>query len=75
MSFLVGSQEEDGSWPMTSRAHPGEKVFTNPVPITYFGSSWATLGLMGRSRSKGPSSYVPFFSGSVNSHRPWSSSR
>ena len=46
VSFLVGSQKEDGSWPMTSRAHPGEKVFTNPVPITYFGSSWATLGLM-----------------------------
>ncbi len=34
VSFLVGSQKEDGSWPMTSRAHPGEEVFTNPVPIT-----------------------------------------
>jgi len=44
--FLVGSQREDGSWPMTSRAHPGAKPFTNPVPITYFGSAWATLGLM-----------------------------
>jgi squalene-hopene/tetraprenyl-beta-curcumene cyclase len=46
VSFLVAGQREDGSWPMTSRAHPGEKPFTNPVPITYFGSTWATLGLM-----------------------------
>jgi Squalene-hopene cyclase C-terminal domain len=46
VSFLVANQKEDGSWPMSSRAHPGEKPFTNPVPITYFGSSWATLGLM-----------------------------
>lgn len=33
------------TWPMTSRGHPGEKPFTNAVPITYFGSAWATLGL------------------------------
>ena len=46
VGFLVGSQKKDGSWPMTSRAHPGEKPFTNPVPITYFGSAWATMGLM-----------------------------
>jgi Squalene-hopene cyclase C-terminal domain/Prenyltransferase and squalene oxidase repeat len=46
VSFLVSTQKEDGSWPMTSRAHPGEKPMTNPVPITYFGSAWATLGLM-----------------------------
>ena len=46
VSFLVARQREDGSWPMTSRAHPGAKPFTNPVPITYFGSAWATLGLM-----------------------------
>ena len=46
VSFLVGKQREDGSWPMASRAHPGEKPFTNPVPITYFGSAWATLGLL-----------------------------
>jgi hypothetical protein len=31
---------------MTSRAHPGATPFKNPVPITYFGSAWATLGLM-----------------------------
>lgn len=46
VSFLVANQRDDGSWPMTSRGHPGEKPFTNPVPITYFGSAWAILGLV-----------------------------
>jgi squalene-hopene/tetraprenyl-beta-curcumene cyclase len=46
VAFLVSRQQEDGSWPMTSRAHPGAKPMTNPVPITYFGSAWATLGLV-----------------------------
>jgi len=46
VAFLVGSQKKDGTWPMTSRSHPGAKPFTNPVPITYFGSAWATMGLM-----------------------------
>ena len=46
VEFLVAHQRDDGSWPMTSRAHPGEQPFTNPVPITYFGSAWATLGLL-----------------------------
>jgi squalene-hopene/tetraprenyl-beta-curcumene cyclase len=46
VAFLVAAQKEDGSWPMVSRAHPGEKPSTNPVPITHFGSAWATLGLM-----------------------------
>jgi hypothetical protein len=46
VSYLLTTQKEDGSWPMKSRAHPGEKPFTNPVPITYFGSAWATMGLM-----------------------------
>lgn len=46
VSFLVAQQRDDGSWPMTSRAHPGAKPATNPVPITYFGSAWATLGLL-----------------------------
>jgi hypothetical protein len=45
-AFLIASQNEDGSWPMTSRAHAGAKPMTNPVPITYFGSAWAALGLM-----------------------------
>jgi hypothetical protein len=46
IAFLIASQKQDGSWPMTSRAQPGEKPFTNPVPITYFGSAWATIGLL-----------------------------
>ncbi|HLQ46499.1 MAG TPA: prenyltransferase/squalene oxidase repeat-containing protein [Planctomycetaceae bacterium] len=46
-TFLINTQREDGSWPMTSRSHPGvEKPMTNPVPITYFGSAWATIGLV-----------------------------
>ncbi len=46
VTFLVGSQKEDGSWPMARRAHPGVTPTDNVVPITYFGSAWATLGLM-----------------------------
>jgi hypothetical protein len=46
VAFLVDTQKEDGSWPMTSRAHPGATPMKNPVPITYFGSTWATLGLL-----------------------------
>ena len=46
VAFLVASQKEDGSWPMTPRAHPDATPSNNPVPITYFGSAWATLGLM-----------------------------
>lgn len=46
VAFLVATQREDGSWPMTPRAHPGAKPATNLVPITYFGSAWASLGLM-----------------------------
>ena len=46
VAFLIANQKDDGSWPMTSRAQPGAKPFKNPSPITYFGSAWATLGLM-----------------------------
>lgn len=45
VAFLVDTQKEDGSWPMTGRSHPGATPSRNPVPITYFGSAWATLGL------------------------------
>ncbi len=45
-AFLIANQKDDGSWPMTSRAQPGATPFKNPAPITYFGSAWATLGLM-----------------------------
>jgi squalene-hopene/tetraprenyl-beta-curcumene cyclase len=51
VAFLVANQKENGSWPMTPRAHPGAKPATNPVPIAYIGSTWATLGLM-RSAAK-----------------------
>ncbi len=46
VAFLVATQKEDGSWPMTPRSHPGATPANNRVPITYFGSAWATLGLL-----------------------------
>jgi squalene-hopene/tetraprenyl-beta-curcumene cyclase len=46
VAFLVGSQKDDGSWPMNRRGHPGVTPGPNTVPIIYFGSAWATLGLM-----------------------------
>jgi acetyl esterase/lipase len=46
VSFLVATQREDGSWPMTRRGHPGVTPSGNVVPITYFGSAWATIGLV-----------------------------
>lgn len=47
IDFLVATQKEDGSWPMTSRAtsdgSPGSaKLLT---PITCAGAAWGTLGL------------------------------
>ena len=46
VAFLVATQKDDGSWPMTPRSHPGATPAANPVPITYFGSAWGTLGLL-----------------------------
>ncbi|MEP6754429.1 MAG: prenyltransferase/squalene oxidase repeat-containing protein [Chthonomonadales bacterium] len=48
--FLMKTQREDGSWPMTSRqrARGGARA-TNLIPITAAGSAWAVLGLV-RSR-------------------------
>jgi squalene-hopene cyclase-like protein len=46
VTFLVANQKEDGSWPMTPRAHPGAEPSKFPVSITYFGSAWGTLGLL-----------------------------
>jgi len=44
--FLIKSQREDGSWPMTSRpTTPGGKGSTSLIPITGAGSAWALLGL------------------------------
>jgi hypothetical protein len=46
VAFLVASQKDDGSWPMNRRGHPGVTPGPFTVPIIYFGSAWATLGLM-----------------------------
>jgi hypothetical protein len=54
VAFLAANQKEDGSWPMTPRAQPGATPFKNPSPIIYFGSAWATLGLMRSSLAAGP---------------------
>jgi hypothetical protein len=49
-AFLIKTQRDDGSWPMTSRPTvPGGKGSTSLVPITGAGSAWAVLGLV-RSR-------------------------
>jgi hypothetical protein len=45
VAFLIANQRENGSWPMTQRAHPGATPGKNPVPITYLGSAWGTIGL------------------------------
>lgn len=46
VKFLMETQKADGSWPMTARAHVGATPAHNTVPINYFGSAWATLGLL-----------------------------
>jgi hypothetical protein len=49
-AFLVRTQRDDGSWPMTSRPlKPGGAGATSLVPITGAGSAWGVLGLV-RSR-------------------------
>jgi Squalene-hopene cyclase C-terminal domain len=46
VAFLVKTQNDDGSWPMKRRGHPGVTPSNNVVPITYFGSAWGTMGLL-----------------------------
>jgi squalene-hopene/tetraprenyl-beta-curcumene cyclase len=49
-AFLVKTQRDDGSWPMTSRpVKPGGEGCKSLIPITGAGSAWAILGLV-RSR-------------------------
>jgi squalene-hopene/tetraprenyl-beta-curcumene cyclase len=49
-AFLIKTQREDGSWPMTSRPiKPGGAGSKSLIPITGAGSAWAVLGLV-RSR-------------------------
>jgi Prenyltransferase and squalene oxidase repeat len=46
-AFLIATQREDGSWPMTSRPiEPGGAGSTSLIPITGAGSAWAVLGLV-----------------------------
>ena len=45
--FLVKTQREDGSWPMTSRPiKPGGPGSTSLIPIIGAGSAWAVMGLV-----------------------------
>ncbi len=46
VEFLTKTQNEDGSWPMVRRGHEGVTPGEFKVPIIYFGSAWATIGLM-----------------------------
>src|SRR5262249_10601326 len=46
VAFRAATQKPDGSWRMTRRGHPGVTPSANTVPIVYFGSAWATIGLM-----------------------------
>jgi len=49
-AFLIQTQRENGSWPMTSRpTKPGGDGCMSLIPITGGGSAWAVLGLV-RSR-------------------------
>jgi hypothetical protein len=46
-AFLIKTQREDGSWPMTSRpTTPGGRGATSLIPITGAGTAWAVLGLV-----------------------------
>jgi hypothetical protein len=45
-AFLVKTQRDDGSWPMTSRPiKPGAEGSKSLIPITAAGSAWAIMGL------------------------------
>jgi hypothetical protein len=46
-AFLIRTQRDDGSWPMTSRpTKPGGEGCMSLVPITGAGTAWAVLGLV-----------------------------
>ncbi|MDZ4858382.1 MAG: prenyltransferase/squalene oxidase repeat-containing protein [Candidatus Hydrogenedentes bacterium] len=47
IAFLLQTQREDGSWPMTSRPNETNgKPAINLTPITCAGSAWAVLGML-----------------------------
>lgn len=59
-AFLVKTQREDGSWPMTSRpTAPGGKGSTSLIPITGAGSAWAVLGLVRSAGQVDPATVPP----------------
>ncbi|MBI1785572.1 terpene cyclase/mutase family protein [Candidatus Sumerlaeota bacterium] len=45
--YLIRTQREDGSWPMTSRPIPPNGSATSLIPITCAGTAWGVLGLVG----------------------------
>lgn len=45
IAFLVTTQKDDGSWPMTRRGHPGVTPGNFTWPIVHLGSAWATIAL------------------------------
>jgi hypothetical protein len=54
-AFLIKTQRDDGSWPMTSRpVKPGGEGCKSLIPITGAGSAWAVLGLVRSTRPAGP---------------------
>ena len=56
-AFLIKTQRDDGSWPMTSRPiKPGGEGSTSLIPITGAGSAWAVLGLVRSARQAEPAS-------------------
>ena len=51
-AFLVKTQREDGSWPMTSRpTKPGGAGCDSLIPIIGGGSAWAVIGLAGSEKT------------------------
>ena len=46
IALLLKTQRDDGSWPMIPRQTPERKASKNLQPIIYFGSAWATIGLL-----------------------------
>jgi Squalene-hopene cyclase N-terminal domain len=53
--FLIRTQHDDGSWPMTSRpVKAGGQGSKSLIPITGAGSAWAVLGLTRSSVPAGP---------------------
>ncbi len=50
VAYLAKTQRDDGSWTLESPKHPpdkeGKPAKFNRMPINYFGTAWATIGLL-----------------------------